>query len=440
MRLSILLVFFCYTLHAQEPVLEWINPKSELRQRFSVSTQTLLGEKKDGSWAPEHLNNIKQEDFLSLGENVKTRSFPFNGGNSVYITLNGSQRVYTYDVSKNILRRVDRTWNNGYNYNSAQFIRKDTLYSIGGYGFWHYNTLITFYDSNRKEWELLAASGESPKAMVGGYQGYNPEEDAFYSGNSELFSDRLGPLEKIFDEGIYRFDFKTNTWRYLGKLNSDLPIKSNREIIWNGKYFIHFAGEKLFILNPSENKVWVVHDGKNFFDSFSFCYAKKDTIICYSDVKPGVVKYSIMGLLKKSEELGVMYQKPSSTYQNYALLLVLLLLVVLSVWQVKKWRNALLNIKGILKKQELILLEAFLKIEEGEYLTSNEINDIIGVREKGLENQRRIRTNVISQINEKIEQLYNIANAIERKDHPDDKRLKLYRLQKKAYAVLLKKN
>lgn len=439
MRLTLLFVLLIKLVAAQTQSLEWINPKTGLRYRFSTTQFTFIKEMPNGTWAPQALDGLNKAEFEGIGDHIKSHSFALKNDSLVYISLSGSQRVYAYDIYKNRLSRIDRTWNNGYNYNSAQFVRNDTLYSIGGYGFWQYNKLITFFDSNRREWELIPTKGKGPNTIFGGYQGYDPSKDVFYSGASEISSDRMGPLQKQFDSGFYAYNFKGMIWEYLGELNPDLPFKANREIIWNGEYFLHFSGEKLFIANPLKNKVWVVNDGKVFFDTYYLSYPKGDKIICYSEVKPGNITYSIKELLRNSKELGPMYLTPFRVFGYYALIGLGVLACLFIAWKLRKWKQLKIDTKGFFKQQELALIQAFLKISAEEYLTSNDINDILGIRYKGLENQRRIRTNVISMINKKIELQYQIENGIERKDHPEDKRLKLYRLQKKAYDVLSNK-
>lgn len=437
MRLSLLFVLFANVLFAQTPYLEWVNPKTELRQRFFILNHSISSEMSNGLWSSHERIQVNEKEFVGLDDRIKTRSFSLNIGNLVYITLNGSQRVYAYDVTKKLLSRLDNTWNNGYNYNSAQFIRKDTLYSIGGYGFWHFNKLITYFDSNRKEWEIVSSSGKGPETIVGGYQGYDSKSDLFYSGASEFFSDRLGDLEKIFDSGFYKFDFKVKEWTYLGKLNSQLPFNVNRVISWTGKYFLHFSGEKLYLLDPSANKVWLVDDGKTFYDTFYLSHTTGDTIICYSEVKSGTVKYNVKQLLENAKELGPMYASPIAGYSRYLILFLLLILIAFSLFKlIQSKKNSKVIVEMDLKSQELILIKEFLKLADKEYLSSNDINEIIGISDKGLENQRKIRTAVISQINEKIARHFNIYDAIERKDHPEDKRLKLYKLNEKAYAVI----
>jgi hypothetical protein len=439
MRITFVFLFFFNTAFAQIPYLEWINPNTKLRQRFSIPTNKLSSEKPNGTWLDTTLTHINPQDFAGLNSNLRTRSFVLKGNKRIYITINGGQRVYAFDLSTNNLSRVDRTWNNGYNYHSAQFIRKDTIYSLGGYGFWQYNNLITYFDSNKKEWEMLPYTGKSPKTIVNGYQGFDAQQDCFYSGAAETTGECKNPLEREFDDGFYRLDFKTKNWRYLGKLNADLPYKASRNIAWNGTYFIHFSQEKLYIMSPLENKIWTVADGKNYFDTYYRFYTHGDTLICFSSEKFGSTKYNIKKLMHRAKLLGPMYVTPIAIYSNYGLIALLLLGMGLIGYKFIRNKIQSRTIKDIsFKNQELTLITEFIKLSEGEFLTSNEINEIIGISDKGLENQRKIRTAVISQINDKIAMHYHIGDAIERKDHLEDKRLKLYKLKKKALVFLKK--
>lgn len=439
MRITFILLLLVKVASAQTTFLEWVNPNTQLRQRFSIPAYTLASEKPNGTWHETTLTHINPEDFAGLNNNIRTQSFVLKGGKRIYITINGSQRVYAFDVNTNHLSRIDRTWNNGYNYNSSQFIRKDTLYSLGGYGFWRYNKVITYFDNNTKEWEVIPSTGNEPETIVGGYQGYDEQLDYFYSGGSEMFIDGKGPFLTKCDPGIYRIDFKTKKWDYLGDLTTTAPLKVSKSIAWTGKYFLHFAKDKLYIMSPSLNKTWEVANGKTFFDNYYRFYPKGDTLICFSNDHPVAIKYSIKRLLSTAKELGPMYATPIELYGKYAFFLLgVLILGFVSFKLIKSKKQAKISVDIVFKNQELTLLNEFIKLSEGDFLTSNDINEIIGISDKGLENQRKIRTAVISQINTKIAKHYRIGDAIERKDHPEDKRLKLYKLKKKALIVLKK--
>ena len=60
-----------------------------------------------------------------------------NNNGTIWMTQNGSSRVYKID-SNGVVKRLDRTFNQGFNYGATNIIYNDTLYSIGGYGFCAY--------------------------------------------------------------------------------------------------------------------------------------------------------------------------------------------------------------------------------------------------------------------------------------------------------------
>jgi len=92
----------------------------------------------------------------------------------------------------------------------------------------------------------------------------------------------------------------------------------------------------------------------------------------------------------------------------------------------------------ILEEQEKALLKALLKMKEGTYLSTNDLNDLLNLQGKSLENQRKIRTSIIHKLNHKIKQRFNIAGAIIRVDDPTDKRLRLYALKPDVLSIIRK--
>jgi hypothetical protein len=89
-------------------------------------------------------------------------------------------------------------------------------------------------------------------------------------------------------------------------------------------------------------------------------------------------------------------------------------------------------------QQELVLFEALLKLDAGSYLTGNEVNDLLDLYGKSLESQRKVRMNVINQLNLKIKQKFNINDAVQRIDDPSDKRYRLYFLNPRLLSMLKK--
>ena len=77
--------------------------------------------------------------------------------NSHFIVTRGSGLVFKEYLNNDSLInfiRIDRTQFDGYNFDDIKFDYHDTLFSIGGFGFWRNNGQIRYFTEN-KEWELL---------------------------------------------------------------------------------------------------------------------------------------------------------------------------------------------------------------------------------------------------------------------------------------------
>jgi hypothetical protein len=435
LRCFLLLQFGYVVSFAQIPCFQWVNPKSTLRERIELNSFIRAKEDSLGNWVDQGF--VKSTLNFSDDKQIvleKINHFNLNNGEKVWFTNNGSQRVFSYSLADNTFKRIDKSTYAGYNFNATQFIRKDTLYSAGGYGFWHYSNVLTYFVESKGEWEIIRTDGSAPKTILGGYQGYDAHKDILYSGASE--EETLGRhVEKGFGDKLYKFDFKTYRWVYLGELNSALPYQTQREIFWTGTYFLQWAKDKLFIIDPNANKVYVYEDNKQYFQNNAQYFAKGDTVICYWDRKTNTNKFSVAELLHKSKPIGAFYHESNTGIYVMATVALSLFIGIGYVYR-NKIRG--LKIQSILQKQELDLLNALLQLEEGAYLNSNELNDLLGLHGKSLESQRKIRMNVINQVKHKIKKRFNISEAIQRIDDPSDKRLKLYYLKQEALKALVR--
>jgi hypothetical protein len=83
-----------------------------------------------------------------------------------------------------------------------------------------------------------------------------------------------------------------------------------------------------------------------------------------------------------------------------------------------------------------VLIQAFLALAAGSYLSTVEVNELLGLSSKTLENQRRIRLNTIAKLNQTIQFYFKIEKAIERHVSQEDKRQSRYSLKAEAVKAL----
>jgi hypothetical protein len=403
----------------------WINPKTNLRTRISLDKFELLNESENSVWINEGKINLDTTIFNHLPPEINNSYFVYDKGNRIRISLVGTGQVYDYFPEEKKLIRVDKTFHSGYNFGMNMFMRKGLIYGIGGEGFWNYSPNISYFDENKKEWEIHRPKNKGPLAILGGYQGYNSKLDVFYAGGSE-YVQYLEEEKRDYIEDLYRFDFKQNSWEQLGKLNADLPFKKSDEVIWSGDLFFHFADWKIYIIDPVKNEVYLYKDNTKPFRRGVIYEVKKDTITSFLNLNNGpIVKLSISEIQKKSVYFGKFYRTGIAWYW-YGLGLPIMIILGLLYFRKKKnnLKISLLSFTDLEKK----LLFKLLELQPEAYLTTHDINDILGTRDKSQENQRRVRFNVINEANNKIYLKLKHKDAIERTSLAEDKRLTLYKL------------
>jgi hypothetical protein len=431
-------IFLQATSIAQTRYLEWVETTTNLRERIEIETSIKYKEDKNGGWSQAGLVTLTPDlrnDRQTFTEN--NTAFYLKDPNLVWFSINGSQRVYELNKSKNVLNRIDKTYYSGYNFNATKFVRQDTLYSAGGYGYWQFHNFLTYYNKTQKEWGLIRFKGDAPEIILRGYQGYDQKVDLFFSGASDFETQKTPEIKKKFDDNIYSFDFKTSTWKKLGKINPILNHEVQRDILWTGSYFLTWAQNDLFITSPSENKIYVHKNNKENFQKDSKYHVNGDTLIIYSDLKSKVYTISLNELLKSSKEVGEFYNvNPIKNILLFFFVTILILGLISFIFKLRKLKKNPHH--TFLTDEELILFNSLCKLKNNENLTANEITDLLGLQSKSIENQRKIRTSIINHINEKLENKFNIINAIQRKDEPTDNRIKLFYLNPDAKEILKK--
>jgi hypothetical protein len=439
MSASFKLIFLIIGLMSSQQVLGvdryfmWIDPQTKLRARINTDTYELLKEKEFGMWKNEGKINLDSKILNHLPTHFNNHSFIVENGKKILFQIIGTGQLYEYYPLEKELKRLDNTFHSGFNFTSNQFIRNGTLYSIGGEGFWSYNSTITYFSEKIREWEILRPKNKGPIAITNAYQGYDSKEDVYYSGGSK-YGNYLEKEDINYQTDLYLFDFKRNEWKILGKLNNDLMKEKSFNIIWTGELFLHFIKKTIYIINPTKNEVYLYQDNSEDLDWGFDHYVDQDTLIAFKAKNEGpILKLSISEIQKKATYVGKFYTTGIQWYWYYIGLLMIIIIMTILKWKRKE------SIEGdelIFTELEKKFLNKLLDLKPNEYLNTFEINDILDASDKSQENQRKIRFNVIGQINKKLKSRYSWDNAIERKPLPEDKRLAVYMLDPLVLAEL----
>ena len=413
------------------PSLEWFDSNEAKRTLLDLQNGKIHVEKLPGQW--EVVNEV---DISSINEVELPRGFHHHTfvdpTNNLIFTIDGTGIVFELDFGTKQLKRIDKTYFRGFNFGATVFTRKNVIYSFGGSGFWNYSHALTYFDSGKMEWEILRPTNKGPLGMFNGFQGYDKSTDSYFSGGSE-YGDFLAHYDLIIQKELYQFNFRQKHWELLGELNSILLNEKSRDVFWTGTYFVQFSRNKVYIIEPKLNKVYQFESPKELFQDGGDTYIVGNKLYQFWDGNSGANQViDIKGILHKSKYIGPFYTKQNPVFWYVGLSIFLVFIFLFTWMKLKKRKIVILD----LTMEEKKLIQLLLSKEELERFSTVELNEVLGLDAKSIENQRKIRTSIIASINQKIYFRYSIPNAIERSTATQDRRLTLYHLKAEAYRLI----
>lgn len=416
--------------------------------KIDLENQNFLKINQEGSSRSIKLNfeNVKLED---IDQSIVVNSFKKSDG-VFYVSITGTGQIYLFDTIHQLFKRLDKTFYKGYNFYSIPLIRNDTIYSFGGYGFWHINNVSTFYDFKLNEWELLPQSSkdEIPARIVSKFGGYHKLEDKLFVAEVKAPYLERAQLPIFF----YQFDFKNKKWSKLGAIKF-LPTTfmqyDHLELRWTGQFFFSNDFTIPHFIDPINNKYYkYIGNKKSFFSMTRNLISKGSylySFLHFNNNKDKILVDSIHvnTLLKDSVVLGAVYE-PVSVLENinYYLLGIVLLIIVLlfQFWEIRKYKIVYKFNQASLKSKELpessLAFLKFIANQENLICTTEELNMILNCSDKSIENQRQIRSKFISTLNIWIENEYQVTEAVARISSEFDKRFVNYTISPQGLRVL----
>jgi hypothetical protein len=134
----------------------------------------------------------------------------------LYFLLNGSGQIYKATNLKEgylYITRIDSTKFVGNTFFSIDFMYKDTLFSFGGYGFWHDNGQFRKYNQKYHELEIVKLNSRFKASMKSEYLDLNV---------SKLFYIQSPGFDEEFDLDVK--EFSVISLDLINKKNSELGV------------------------------------------------------------------------------------------------------------------------------------------------------------------------------------------------------------------------
>lgn len=424
--------------------IDFLNRSTLKHEKIDLTNQSYWIESQPNEWT-----FVNKLEFIGISRSelpVKPNCYVWVQGNNRILSLEGSGQIYKLDTSKKRFERLDQTYFRGYNFGSLKFVRKDTLYSYGGIGFWHVNNVETFYNNSKREWELFKHSNDSPKRIVGVLSGFDEKRDVLsvLEAPEAYIEQNNNPLR------YFEFDFHNNSWELKGELNLELIKKLGVDKLsadFIHGYYIFRNGLRVVVGDPAGNQIYHFNGPiSDFFDVSYEIVEKGDKIYSLkynsriNSKQPLKIDSISLELFKaKLIPEGKFYVAESYLTKERVIfgLIILLLVIILLLLSKKKIDESSDRIVLFgLPKPSVEFLKGCLNFPIGHEFNSSDLIELMGYTNYSFETQRQVRSKLIISINEYFKLNYNMDTIIIRYSAKDDKRFSLYKISEEHFINL----
>ena len=394
-------------------------------------------------------SDINKDDIFFLVDN---NHYTFFDKNKDVNIVSKSGGMYYKSFGDTILR-FDNSFNHKMTSFSDVFIKNDTIFKYGGYGYWSNRNSITYFDNETKEWEFYKIN--PPKippslaffssSMVGDnyyvYAGYDVDP---FSGSATLKNN-----------DVWSFNFKTKAWNNLGisnipyfskkhvsNLNSDLKLigvenSESTDLSRSAYCLVSFTDNKIRYVNKNKtsfnlngNQVFFV--GDTIFNINHNDRLISSTISGMFDIENPVKTTSIY------INTNVLYNELTRT-AIVSIVIIFILIVFLRFKRNQRPRISDFGVryKGIsysLKTNEKKILQLVLSNKE---VPSQQMFDAVEDKSLSYPQNNKIKNDIIRKVNKKIYKILDIEDFIESKKLVTDGRVLIYFTK---HAHLFEKN
>jgi hypothetical protein len=351
----------------------------------------------------------------------------YKNGADIYVFIEQTGFLYKlvhYDTANCVFKRLDHTVNLNYNINCKNFIYKNEIYSYGGYGFWKANGHLRKYNFQDSEWDIIPLNKEIISTY---FLWFSETQERLYLPYQKIINAGIVGSENIMGVPIYTsyyLDLKTKKWEKLGDLESDIVkiinnLNTSNENLSYKDGILFLANDDAYLFDYTHNKVFKSKNADlNQFlirrANMSNMFIYMNEIYSYNSGSKVFIKYPFKITdfeLLRTSIWGV------EAFLFYIILAILSFAIIVfgAKWffnrSVKrKLENAQLQ---ILKNKTVtqaftgtevsiikLLLDTTLK---GKVVEINQINHILGIKDKNVGLQKKVRSDVMKAINDKYE-------------------------------------
>ena len=366
-------------------------------------------------------------------KDLKRRTFQFfTLQKQLYLHFNGSGLLYQLDHPNDSIltfKRIDDTENYNYNLEAFLFTHGNEIYNIGGYGYWRTSGTLRKYNYKDFEWDAEPVDQEihMPYADQLGTFGqlawFNTYTQHLYIPYQRIINEgvKTNKEDEQYEKKVYRLDLKTKIWKKLGKTHPDyfellqntkwvIPTDSGQLICFNHKvYQINFEENTI-----KENDDPSLTQSLERIDVDHVAYYHNQTIYYLNGKTQQYDSVKVRSASFEKSDFKVWKKSNTGTILGIAPIFIILAAAAARKREAKKKRAEVLEsaqqqkpigaaVKIKFNQTERQLLRLLLdKSKQNETTNITEINYALGIKDKNIGLQKKVRSDVMNSINEKF--------------------------------------
>ena len=395
----------------------------------------------------------------------------FVNDGKLYLQINGTGKLFTIDSSL-ALTRLDNTCYEGYNYGSYTYIRNNKIYNLGGWGFWQFNSGLRYFDTTSKEWFREPINKEVQLAKHMNALVYPDKvNDVIYVAYHVYPNSYIKNPSDVKNDTIYMqcLDLKTNNWWNTPKILSDKifleTILNTNSLVLPGLGILTESYNHIYLINPANQKLYEIENEiggtiMNYVASKNGLYFyKDDKLHIYNPQLDSIVSLPL-SMTKFSEVAKPLYKNITPNFSEkldltkllfsgaIALLFVIIVVLFFKNKHLQKIQQTItaggLHKKSIEVNKQVEFSDNLTEIEksvldilveyskQGAPTSIDQINRALGVKNKEVTIQNKLRSDTLQMINKKFMVFASTNDTlVEREKTALDKRVYQYKLNER---------
>lgn len=377
------------------------------------------------------------QEFSGLGQQIiKTDT-------GIYVHLAATGIIFKgVKANDSLLKftRVDDTHNKYYNQGGHLLAQNENIFIFGGYGFWKSNGHLKKFNYRDKEWDIVPISKEiHPPLLPKPGIWHDAKEKTIYLLFTHEINDAIITSAKPLTQKntTYKLNLKTMKWEEQLSLHP-----SALELIKNGVYQIPFEkgiyvfkGIDLYLFDIKENRILKMND-RSYSQSFARVLLQDmfytvNNRLYFKEQKSGKLDSLILPTEKFETEPYPIFRWSIPSYIYWLGILALLIMGSLVAYKKinadesrQSESTSEVPFKGTFSSTELSLISLLVtKCRNKQKADINELNYVLGVKDKNIGLQKKVRSEAIHNINEKFRYIFGSESGLISSDRSNaDKR------------------